>query len=100
MSVHVQCWQATICVAFARPLPPRRRHQRPDRLLPFEELRGDTLIANLRQLADAHHRQQLATYEANDETAQLRRIVDDCDAKIARYRAALNAGGDPVLIAG
>jgi len=43
---------------------------------------------------------------AIDESALLtsvwrrRQIVDDCDIKIARYRAALDAGADPVLVAG
>jgi site-specific DNA recombinase len=29
-----------------------------------------------------------------------RRRVDDCDARLARYRAALEAGADPVVVAG
>ncbi|HZO65990.1 MAG TPA: recombinase family protein [Kribbellaceae bacterium] len=70
-----------------------------DRFL-HEELSGASVRTNLRQLADAHHRAELAAYAAQDETIQLRRVVDDCDIKIARYRAALDAGADPVLVAG
>lgn len=64
------------------------------------ELTGSTLTANLRSLADAHYRAQLIAHRAQDETAQLRRTMADCDAKIERYRAALEAGSDPALIAG
>ncbi|MEV4709309.1 recombinase zinc beta ribbon domain-containing protein [Actinoplanes sp. NPDC049316] len=64
-----------------------------------QELNGRTLAANLRALADAHHRAELAAYRANDETGRLRQTITDCDAKIGRYRAALDAGGDPALIA-
>jgi site-specific DNA recombinase len=70
-----------------------------DRFL-YEELRGDNLAGSIRQLADAHHRAELAAYEANDQSAGLRQTVAECDAKIARYRATLDAGGDPALIAG
>lgn len=61
---------------------------------------ASVVTANLRQIADAHHRAQLADYRANDETARLQKIVDDCDTKIGRYRATLDAGGDPAFIAG
>jgi site-specific DNA recombinase len=70
-----------------------------DRFL-YEELSGDSLAANLRRLADAHHRAELAAHQANDETERLGRTIEDCDAKIARYRAALDAGGGPALVAG
>jgi hypothetical protein len=45
------------------------------------------------------HRQAMAEHDegAADE---LRGTIDECDAKIARYRAALDAGGDPALVAG
>ncbi len=36
-----------------------------------QELSGDTLAANLRSLADAHHRAQLAAYRAGDESERL-----------------------------
>ncbi|MFI7369944.1 zinc ribbon domain-containing protein [Actinoplanes sp. NPDC049668] len=65
-----------------------------------QELSGNTLAANLRSLADAHHRAQLAAHAADDESEQLNRTITDCDAKIDRYRATLDAGGDPALIAG
>jgi hypothetical protein len=64
------------------------------------ELRGETLIANLRSLADAQYRAELAERGADDQTDKLRRTIEDCDTKIERYRATLDAGGDPVLIAG
>jgi site-specific DNA recombinase len=65
-----------------------------------QELRSTTLTANIRALADAHHRAEMATFETQDETARLRQIVAECDTKITRYRATLDAGGDPGLIAG
>ena len=34
------------------------------------------------------------------ETERLRRTIADCDHKLARYRAALEAGTDPTLVAG
>ena len=30
----------------------------------------------------------------------MRETINECDAKIARYRATLDAGGDPTLVAG
>ncbi|HEX8344406.1 MAG TPA: recombinase family protein [Actinoplanes sp.] len=70
-----------------------------DRFL-HQELTGDILTANLRSLADAHYRAQLAAHQAQDETDQLHRTITDCDTKIERYRAALDAGSDPTLVAG
>jgi hypothetical protein len=64
------------------------------------ELSRDNLAATLRSLAEAHHRAQLAAHHANDETEQLHRTIADCDTKIERYRATLDAGGDPALVAG
>jgi hypothetical protein len=52
------------------------------------------------QQADAHYRAALAAHKANDEGMKLRRTIEECDGKIERYRAALDAGGDPALIAG
>ncbi|MEV6302426.1 recombinase family protein [Actinoplanes sp. NPDC051861] len=65
-----------------------------------QELQGDTLTTNLRAMADAQYRADLAAHSADDEADNLARTIEDCDAKIERYRAALDAGGDPVLIAG
>ena len=64
-----------------------------------EELGERTLSTTLRRLADAQHRQAMAEHDegAADE---LRGTIDDCDAKIARYRAAIDAGGGPALVAG
>ncbi|WP_071803068.1 zinc ribbon domain-containing protein [Couchioplanes caeruleus] len=70
-----------------------------DRFL-HQELTGGTLTANLRSLADAHYRAQLAAHKAQDESDQLRRTITECDTKIERYRAAPEAGSDPALIAG
>jgi site-specific DNA recombinase len=70
-----------------------------DRFL-SKELNVSTLTANLRALADAHYRTELAEYRAGDQTGPLRQSIADCDAKIERYRATLDAGGDPALIAG
>ncbi|MDI6105696.1 recombinase family protein [Actinoplanes sp. NEAU-A12] len=64
-----------------------------------EELTGDTLTATLRGLTDAHYRAELARHQGADQTRHLRQTIEDCDTKIKRYRAALDAGGDPVLIA-
>ena len=33
--------------------------------------------------------------EHHDQAPELRETIADCDAKIARYRATLDAGGDP-----
>jgi site-specific DNA recombinase len=54
----------------------------------------------LRRLADAQHRQATAEHDAVTVTDELRATIEDCDTKIGRYRAALDAGGDPALIAG
>ncbi|MFG1610750.1 recombinase family protein [Actinoplanes sp. NPDC049265] len=65
-----------------------------------KELNGRTLGANLRALADAYHRAEMFAFRANDDSGRLRQTIEDCDAKIERYRAALDAGGDPALILG
>jgi site-specific DNA recombinase len=64
-----------------------------DRFL-CEALSGDALAGNLRRLAEAHHRAALTAHQANDETARLRKVIEDRDAKIGRHRAALHAGSD------
>jgi len=44
----------------------------------------------------------VASQEPNDgpATAALQRRIDDCDRRLARYRAALDAGADPAVVAG
>lgn len=42
----------------------------------------------------------LAAYDATDEVEELRRTIADAEAKISRYRATLDVGGDPALIDG
>lgn len=44
----------------------------------------------------------VASQEPNDApaTAALHRRIDDCDQRLARYRAALDAGTDPAVVAG
>ena len=65
-----------------------------------DELGHDSLSEALRRITDAHHRAALAEHHATDESTPLRATIQECDTKIANYRAALDAGGDPVLIAG
>lgn len=67
-----------------------------------EELTGATLTDNLRRVADAQHRAALAAHDNTGEIDKLRQTIADADAdaKIGRYRATLDAGGDPALIAG
>jgi site-specific DNA recombinase len=70
-----------------------------DRFL-TEEL-GNTRLANtLHRIADASHRAALAEHQQHDDAPKLRETIAECDAKIARYRATLDAGGDPALVAG
>ncbi|MBO3736548.1 hypothetical protein [Actinoplanes flavus] len=64
-----------------------------------DELAGDTLTATLRGLADAHYRAELARHQGADQSRYLRQTIEGCDNRIKRYRAALDAGGDPTLIA-
>ena len=70
-----------------------------DRFL-SEELGEATLTDTLHRLADASHRAALADYQQHDDTPRIRATIADCDAKIARYRATLDAGADPALVAG
>lgn len=70
-----------------------------DRFL-HEELGERTLSTTLRRLADAQHRQAMAQHDSDTAADELRRTIEECDTRIGRYRAALDAGGDPVLIAG
>ncbi|WP_097319155.1 recombinase family protein [Paractinoplanes atraurantiacus] len=70
-----------------------------DRFL-SEELGNANLTETLRRIAEAGHRAALAQHQQQDEAPKLRETIDDCDAKIARYRATLDAGGDPALVAG
>jgi hypothetical protein len=65
-----------------------------------DELTGTTLTENLRRVADAQYRAALAAHDSTGEIEKLRQTVTDADVKIARHRAALDAGGDPALIAG
>ncbi|WP_412749746.1 hypothetical protein [Krasilnikovia sp. M28-CT-15] len=64
------------------------------------ELTGSTLADNLRRVADAQYRAALAAHDTTGEIDELRQTIADADAKINRYRATLDAGGDPALIAG
>lgn len=55
----------------------------------------DRLEETCRALAEA---QEPATEEA-DDAAAARQVLVDCDARLARYREALEAGTDPVVVA-
>jgi hypothetical protein len=70
-----------------------------DRFL-TEELGNSNLTETLRRIADASHRAALAQHQQHDEASKLRETINHCDAKLARYRATLDAGGDPTLVAG
>ena len=70
-----------------------------DRFL-SEELGGVTLADTLQRIAEAGHRAALANHQQQDDALNLREAIAECDAKIAQYRAALDAGGDPSLVAG
>jgi hypothetical protein len=70
-----------------------------DRFL-HQELGTARLHDTLRRLSEAQHRAVAALEDADQRTAELRQTVADCDKKINNYRAALDAGGDPALIAG
>jgi hypothetical protein len=65
-----------------------------------DELTGRKLTENLRQVAEAQHRAALAAYGDTAEIEKLRQAITDADRKINGYRATLDAGGDPALIAG
>jgi site-specific DNA recombinase len=65
-----------------------------------QELGGGTLAANLRKLAEAQHRAVLAQEATVVDEEQLRLTLGECDARLAQYRAALDAGGDPAVIVG
>ncbi len=65
-----------------------------------QELGEANLTDTLHRIADASHRAALAQHQQHDEAPKLRDAIDDCDVKIARYRATLDGGGDPVLVAG
>ncbi|OJF10745.1 recombinase family protein [Couchioplanes caeruleus] len=70
-----------------------------DRFL-SEELGQARLPDTLRRIADASHRAALAEHQKDDEAPRLRTTIAECDAKTVRYRATLDAGGDPALVAG
>jgi site-specific DNA recombinase len=70
-----------------------------DRFL-HQELGADRLPDTLRKLVQAQHRAVKVLEDADERTATLQQALADCDTKIKSYRAALDAGGDPVLIAG
>src|SRR4029079_3667127 len=52
-----------------------------------EELGNAILNETLRRIADASHRAALAQHQEGDEAPRLRETINDCDAKIARYRS-------------
>jgi site-specific DNA recombinase len=64
-----------------------------------QELAGSSLPANLRTLAQAQHR-AVAEEAGITDQEQLKLTLAECDAKLAQYRAALDAGGDPTVIVG
>jgi site-specific DNA recombinase len=64
-----------------------------------EELTGTALTDNVRRVAEAQYRAALAAHDTAGEIQQLRQAISDADAKISRYRATLDTGGDPALIA-
>jgi hypothetical protein len=70
-----------------------------DRFL-HQELGASRLPDTLRRLAQAQHRAVDVLEGADERTATLQQAVADCDTKIKSYRAALDAGGDAVVIAG
>jgi len=55
------------------------------------------VAASLSALATASTRTD--TDPATTETEQARRVVAECDRKLARHKAALEAGADPALVA-
>jgi site-specific DNA recombinase len=65
-----------------------------------DELAGPAMTDNLRRVADAQYRAAPAAHDPAGEITMLRRTIADADKKINRYRATLDAGGDPTLIAG
>ena len=65
-----------------------------------DELTGPALADNLRRVADAQYRAALAAHDTMGEIEKLRQTIAQTDEKIGRYRATLDAGGDPALIAG
>jgi site-specific DNA recombinase len=70
-----------------------------DRFL-TEELGRDSLTDTLHRIAEASHRAALAEHQQHDDAPRLRKTIADSDTKIAQYRATLDAGGDPTLVAG
>ncbi|GAA4955939.1 recombinase family protein [Actinoplanes utahensis] len=64
-----------------------------------EELTGPALTDNLHRVAEAQYRAAVAAHDTAGEIDQLRQAIADADIKISRYRATLDAGGDPTLIA-
>lgn len=72
-------------------------------------LREDAVVPSLdawlaRAFGADQINRSLAAMEASQpdtsvETSQLRRTVADCDRRLARHRAALEAGADPALVA-
>jgi len=83
-----------------RALPTRGRHRR----------RGRPVPARGAGRAHAHHdpaphgrrpaRQAAIEHDADAVADELRQTIADCDAKLGRYRAALEAGADATLVAG
>ncbi|WP_092546296.1 recombinase family protein [Actinoplanes derwentensis] len=64
-----------------------------------QELTGTALTDNIRRVAEAQYREALAAHDTAGEVERLRQTIADADTKISRYRATLDAGGDPALIA-
>ena len=70
-----------------------------DRFLDRELGQGN-LTSSLRRIAEAEFRAALAAHDPDDEAGRLRDRIADADARIDRYRAALDAGADPAVVAG
>jgi site-specific DNA recombinase len=58
-----------------------------------EELGQRHLASTLQRIAEAQHRAAMAEHAADDQSARLRETIADAEAKISRYRAALDARG-------
>ena len=57
-----------------------------------KELGNASLTETLSRIADASHRAALARHQQHDEAPRLRETISECDTKIVRYRATLDAG--------
>ncbi|GIM97139.1 hypothetical protein [Paractinoplanes toevensis] len=61
---------------------------------------GDHLTENLRRAANAQYQAALASQLSASEVEELQQTINDAERRTGRYRAALDAGADPALIAG